>query len=138
VAVVGVVVSASMTVTTVAFAAGWAVPASGGSKGLSQSQAALPPSGVSAQCTAPLTQKTITVRWTAQAHTTYSIYQSTTSATSGYSLVASGVAGSSWTSSTLKNGTYWYQVAGVVGGAWTSASSTATASHTIAAITPCT
>ena len=86
------------------------------------------PTGVTAACAAPTTSKTIKVSWTAVTHaTTYSVYDSTTSATGTYSLIASGVATTSWTSGTLTSGThYWFEVTVNVGSNWASAKSTAT------------
>ena len=60
------------------------------------------------------------------------MYDSTTSATGTYSLIASGVTTTSWTSGTLTTGThYWFEVTVNVGSNWASAKSTATGSSTI-------
>jgi hypothetical protein len=117
----------------VATASNWANPLNQGSHGEGHTQA-LPaaPSGVSAACTS-LTGKTIKVTWNAVTHASgYSIYQSTVSASSGYGLVASGITGTSWTSGTLSNATYWFEVAAKIGTNWASPNSTATGSHIIA------
>ena len=121
------------TVST-AFAAGnWVVHLAASSKGEAHAQA-LPsaPTGVSAACAAPTTSKTIKVSWSAVTHATnYSVYDSTTSATGTYTLVASGVT-SPWTSGTLTTGTnYWFEVVTNVGSNWTSAKSAASAESTI-------
>ena len=109
------------------------------SKGEAHAQA-LPsaPTGVSAACAAPTTSKTIKVSWSAVTHATnYSVYDSTTSATGTYSLVASGVATTSWTSGTLITGThYWFEVTVTVGSNWASAKSSATAQSTINGANP--
>ena len=80
------------------------------------------PTGVTATCTAS-TAKTVTVVWGAIIHaTTYSIYDSTTSSTGTYSVLASGVTGTSWTSGTLAVGNYtWFEVAALIGTNWVSA-----------------
>ena len=79
------------------------------------------PAGVSASCAAPTTAKTIKVSWSAVTHATaYTVYDSTTSATGTYSLIASGVSTTSWTSSALTSTTnYWFEVATNVGSNWT-------------------
>ena len=96
------------------------------------------PTGVTAACNAPTSTKTIKVSWTAVAHaTTYTVYDSTTSATGTYTSVATGVATTSWTSGTLTAGThYWFEVTVSVGSNWTSTKSAATAESTINFISP--
>ena len=126
----------TVTLTGVANAAGWTVLAAAGATAASHSLLPVPPSGVTATCTAPNTAKTITVTWTAVAHATYVIYQSTTSATAGYSAVAT-TAAPSWTSGNLSSGlTYWYEVSSLIGGSWLSARSAATAGHAIRSSAP--
>ena len=125
---------------TGAWAAGkWVVHAAAVNSGEAHAQA-LPsaPTGVSDSCAAPTTSKTIKVTWTAATHgTSYSVYDSTTTATGTYSLVASGVAATSWTSGTLVAGThYWFEVTVTVGSSWTSSKSAATVQSTINAINP--
>ncbi len=120
---------------TAAWASGnWVVHVAAGSKGEAHAQA-LPsaPTGVSAACSAPTTSKTVKVSWSAVTHATnYSVYDSTTSATGTYSLVASGVAATSWTSGTLTTGTnYWFEVTVNFGSNWASAKSSATGESTI-------
>jgi hypothetical protein len=63
--------------------------------------------------------------------TSYTIWESTTSATSGFSVAATGVTGSSWTSAGLATGSYWFEVSAVIGASWTSGNSSATAKRTI-------
>jgi hypothetical protein len=123
-----------------AWAAGnWVVHAAAVTSGEAHAQA-LPsaPTGVSAACAAPTTSKTIKVSWSAVTHaTTYSVYDSTTSATGTYSLVASGVATTSWTSGALTTGTnYWFEVTVVFGGNWVSVKSSATGESTINGTNP--
>jgi hypothetical protein len=63
--------------------------------------------------------------------TTYTVYDTTTSATGSYSSVATGVATTSWTSGTLSAATYWFEVAAYTGTNWIGTKSTATAESTI-------
>ncbi len=96
------------------------------------------PTGVTATCNAPTLAKTIKVSWTAVTHaTTYTVYDSTTSATGTYSSIATGVTTTSWTSGTLTAGTnYWFEVTVSVGSNWTSTKSSATAESTINTLSP--
>jgi hypothetical protein len=120
-------------------ASNWVVHVAAGSKGESQASV-LPvaPTGIAASCAAPTTSKTIKVTWTGVAHaTTYSIYDSTTTAGGTYSLIASGVSGTSWTSGALTSGTnYWFEVVAVVGSNWASVKSSASAESTINSTNP--
>jgi hypothetical protein len=120
-------------------ASNWLVQVAAGSKGESQASV-LPaaPSGIAASCAAPTTAKTIKVTWNAVTHaTTYSVYDSTTSAGGTYSLIASGVATTSWTSGALTSGTnYWFEVVVIVGTNWASVKSSATGESTIHASSP--
>ncbi len=121
-----------LTTAEVASASSWLETLAPGSNAESHAQAQpSAPTGLSASCTSA-TAKTIKVTWGAVTHaTSYSVYKSTTSSTTGYSLAASGVTGTSWTSATLSNATYWFQVAVVVGTNWVSPNSAAPASRTI-------
>lgn len=120
-------------------ATNWIVHVGTTGKGEAHAQA-LPggPGGVTAACNAPTTSKTIKVTWNGVTHAvSYTVFQSTTSASSGYSSVASGVTTTSWTSSTLTAGTnYWYEVATIIGSHWTSANSSASGESTINAANP--
>lgn len=110
----------------------WAIGV-GGTRAGEATAAAAPavPTGVAAACTSA-NGATIKVTWSAVTHaTTYTIWQSTTSATSGFSVTATGVTGTSWTSGTLANGKYWFEVSARSGANWTSPNSTATAKRTI-------
>jgi hypothetical protein len=117
----------------------WIVHLATGSQGDAHAQA-LPaaPAGPAASCNAPVTAKTIKVTWSAVSHaTTYSVYDSTTSASGTYTLIASGVATTSWTSGALTSGTrYWFEVVANVGSNWSSVKSAATGSSLINAVTP--
>lgn len=115
-----------------AWAGNWAVPLALGSVGEAKAQG-LPsvPTGATAVCTS-LVGTTIKVTWnTVTLATGYSIYESRTSASSGYSVVASAVTGTSWTSLSLSTGTYWFEVAASIGTNWVGPTSAATAGHTI-------
>ncbi len=96
------------------------------------------PGGVSAACAAPTTSKTVTVGWNTVTHaTTYSVYESTTSATGTYTVAASGISTTSWTSGTLTAGTnYWFEVVTTVGTNWTSAKSSASPESTMNSSNP--
>lgn len=119
-------------------ATSWIVTLHSNSAGESTAQA-LPaaPTGSAASCPTPTTSKTIKVTWSAVTHaTTYSVYDSTTSATGTYTVVASGISTTSWTSGTLATGNYWYEVTASVGTNWTSAKSSATGETTIETTSP--
>jgi hypothetical protein len=90
------------------------------------------PTGVTGTCGNGQNKTSVVVTWTGAAHaTSYTIMQSTTSATTGYSTAASGVTGLSWTSPAGSSGTtYWYEVVAVAG-SWSSGASSASAAHTI-------
>jgi cellulose 1,4-beta-cellobiosidase len=137
IALVGLLVTSG---TGAAWAAtNWTVPLHTASSGEGHSQTVpSAPTGVTAACNAPTTSKTIKVSWTAVTHaTTYTVYDSTTSATGTYSSIATGVTTTSWTSGTLTAGTnYWFEVTASVGSNWTTAKSSATAESTINTLTP--
>ena len=120
-------------------ASNWVVHVAAGNKGESQATV-LPvaPTGIAATCAAPTTSKTIKVTWNAVTHaTTYSVYDSTTTAGGTYNLIASGVATTSWTSGALTSGTnYWFEVVAVVGSNWASPKSAASVESTINSVTP--
>ena len=120
-----------------ALASNWAVLLASGSTAQSQSLTLSAPTSVAAACTAS-NQKTIIVSWAAVAHAaSYTVFQSTTSALTGYSQVATGVATTSWTSASLATGKqYWYEVTVTVGTNWISVKSAATGSTTISSTSP--
>ena len=131
-------VIASLTCTILLFgvspvaASTWTVPLHSASNALARAQGApTTPTGVSAACVSPTT-KQVRVTWTAVAHaSSYTVYQSTTSATAGFAL-AGTIATSPWTSPTLAIGhTYWYEVAASIGTNWSGAQSSAPAGHAI-------
>jgi hypothetical protein len=105
-------------------ASNWSNPLASASAGEAQA-VALPvaPAGLAAACVSATGSK-ITVIWIAVSHaSSYTIYDSTTSATSGYSVVLSGVTGTSWTSGSLASGNYWFEVSSSVGTNWSGPSS---------------
>jgi hypothetical protein len=120
-------------------ATNWAVQLATGSNGEGHAQA-LPsaPASLAASCAAPTISQTINVTWSAVAHaTTYSVYDATTSASGTYTLAASGVTTTSWTSGTLASSTnYWFKVLAKVGSNWSSAKSAATGESTINLVSP--
>ncbi|MFL5959398.1 MAG: hypothetical protein ACJ75G_03900 [Gaiellaceae bacterium] len=74
----------------------------------------------------------MTVTWNAATNaTSYTVWQSTTSATGGYTIAATGITATTWTSGNLATGTYWFEVSSATGSNWTSSNSTATAQRTI-------
>jgi cellulose 1,4-beta-cellobiosidase len=117
---------------------GWIVVLQTSSAGEGHAQA-LPsaPASVAASCSSPTTSQTIKVTWGSVTHaTTYTVYDSTTSATGGFSSVATGVTTTSWTSETLSTGNYWFKVGASVGTHWSSAKSAASSESTINTANP--
>jgi hypothetical protein len=110
----------------------WTIGVDGTPKGEATADAAPPaPTGVVAVCTSS-SGATVKITWTAVGHaSTYTIWESTTSATSGFSAVATGVSGTSWTTGTLASGKYWFEVSARVGANWASPNSTASAKRTV-------
>jgi hypothetical protein len=95
------------------------------------------PTGATSACTSPV-GSTVNVTWSLAARaTSYDIWQSQTSATSGFTLVATGVSATTWTSGSLATGSYWFEVSARTGANWTGPTSTATAKRTIT-VTLCT
>ena len=115
-----------------ALATSWTIGLGAGSSGGVQAQ---PKPSAPAAPAAVCTKKngtTIDVNWTGVAHvSTYTVYVSTTSAGTGYTVAASGVTATSWRSASLAIRTYWNAVAAVVGTNWASANSTPNAQTTI-------
>jgi hypothetical protein len=114
----------------------WTIGMTAGGRGVAQSRGApAVPTGVSASCTATL-GTTVSLTWSAATNaTSYAVYSSTTSGSSGFSLYASGITATTFTTSSLAAATYWFEVASFTGVNWASAPSTATASHLITAAT---
>jgi hypothetical protein len=93
------------------------------------------PTGLSVTCPSSRQAK-IQVSWNAVTNANYDVYQSTTSASTGYSLVSSGVTTTSWASGTLANGKYWFEVSAVFGSNWQGVNSSASGSSTIQTANP--
>jgi hypothetical protein len=124
----GLVAHASGT----AAASTWAVAPGAASHGQAQAQGApAAPTGVTATCTSPI-QTTVNLGWSAVIRaTTYTVYASTTSSTTGYSSLATGIVGTTWTSASLATGNYWFEVAAYEGTQWASPNSSPTVQRTI-------
>ena len=131
----GCVLFAGLAPALVAAASTWAVALGAASGAEAQAQGApATPTGVTATCTSTI-QTTVNVSWSAVIHaTTYTGYVSTTSSTTGFSSLATGIVGTSWTSASLATGTYWFEVAAYEGSRWAGDNSSATAQRTIAVL----
>ena len=115
-----------------AWATSWSTGLGGSSTGEGEAQGAPgAPTGATSACATGLGNR-VTVAWNAVTHaSTYAVYQSTTSATTGYALAAAGVTTTTWTSGGLASGTYWFEVAAFIGLNWSGSNSVATAKRTI-------
>lgn len=135
--VVAVCAAAVLTGAPVASAASnWSPPLDPGSAAQAQSVPITAPTNVTASCTAPLTQKTVTVTWSGVSHAKYNLLQAT-SPTGAYSTVATNISTLSWTSGALSYGsTYYYKVVAFISGTWQSGPSVATAGRTIQKTSP--
>lgn len=138
-AVVFVLLLFGVTRNSPAGASTWTVLATANASGLARSLDPQPPATATASCTAPQTDRSIDVSWSAVSEASaYVVYRSATSSTGGFAAVASGITGTTWTDTSLKKGTYWYAVAAVVGSsAWTSPMSQPTAGHAIGTLPRC-
>jgi hypothetical protein len=112
----------------------WSVTLQAASQGAAAAgPAPAAPADASASCV--LLESEVTLTWDSVASaTSYSIYDSTTSETSGYSLLESDVTTTSWTSGDLATGLYWFEVAAYIGSNWASAMSAPTDLMTIALV----
>jgi hypothetical protein len=111
----------------------WIVGLQSASAGEAAAQGLPPAPSASAVCSG-LVLGSIVITWTAVTHaTTYTVYESTTSATSGFSAVASGVTGLTYTQGGLL-GNYWFEVTATIGSNWQGPNSSATTERTITAI----
>jgi hypothetical protein len=120
-----------------ATASTWAMPLHSGSRAEAKAQPVpAAPSGIAAACVSSSSQQ-VNVTWSSVAHaTSYTVYDSVTSATTGFSVVATGVAGTTWTNATLSANKYWFEVLVVVGTNWKSANSTASSPRTTSSSAP--
>lgn len=129
----GVCVGGQWVVAGPARGSTWVVPLRTGSTGSTASSAV--PAAPTATATCSLISLQITVSWTAVANAAkYDVYVSTTGAAGAYTIAASGVVGTTWTSPILLLGTYYYKVTATVGATWTTALSAPTAGHTITVV----
>lgn len=127
-----------VAVPSVSDASTWSVLLASNSS--AEAQSGSPPSaptGVSASC--PTLGTAVTVAWSSVVNATnYAVEQSTTSSSSGYSTVASGLTGTSWTSGSLSSGSYWFEVVASIGANWASTPSAPSAQITISLSLVCT
>lgn len=132
------VIAALLLLPDIAFASNWTIQVGGGSRGLSRARSLpSPPPTVTATCAAPTAARTVTVTWTPVPNAvSYTVYRSKTSATTGYSTAATGIATTSWTSGNLTAATYWFKISALVGTKWVSASSTASNQATTRSTNP--
>jgi hypothetical protein len=119
-----------------ASASTWTSALSPGSTFETQAQAGpAAPAGPSAACVSLILQPEVTVTWSGVTHaSSYTVF---VSSGSGYSAVATGVTGTSWTSAPLATGTYTFELDAYVGTHWVSANSAATGSHTVSILGTC-
>ena len=123
--IVATIVCWSLLVAS-ALAVGWTVGLDPGTSGQAQS-VSLPtaPTAVAAACGA---STRVNLTWSAVTDAaTYTVYESMTSETTGYTMVASGLTTTSWKSGKLPAGTYWFEVAATATGGWAGPNSAATA-----------
>jgi cellulose 1,4-beta-cellobiosidase len=130
---VGVVATGILLgMTGTAWATNWVPTLHASSAGQAQARGVpAAPTGATAACTSS-SAKTVKVSWTAVTRaTSYTMYDTTTSASGTYTSAATGVTTTSWTSGTLSAANYWFEVAAYAGTNWIGTKSTATAESTI-------
>ena len=130
----GIVVATLLAlVAPAAGSSNWTLALNTGSKAEAQAQPGpSPPGGVSDACVSS-SGRTVTVSWNAVADaSSYTIFKSTTSSSSGFSSTKTGDTATSWTSGTLAADNYWFTVEALVGTKWVSVQSAATGETTIA------
>ena len=124
--------TATFTISGAAAASTWPVSISGSNGGESHSSG-LPsaPSAPSVACTSGLSD-TVKVSWdTVATASTYDVHDATSAAGGPYSLAASGVTTTSWTSGALASGNYWFEVTAFEGTNWQSPDSSVTSEVSI-------
>ncbi len=131
-AVVGTMLSAaSAWAAPPVGASTWTVRAQPSSAQAQSNVAPGPPTGVTASCNS-LFGTTVTVSWAAVVRAaSYTVWESTTSATSGYTAAASGLTGLSSAFGSLANGSHWFEVSAGVGVNWVGPPSPPSAQITI-------
>jgi hypothetical protein len=130
------VLSLVATSMPVSASTNWHISLAAGSRGEAHATSLATPTGGAGTCVSP-TGATIRVTWSATTHATrYTLYDSTTSSSSGFAVVAASVAGTSWTSGSLAAATYWFKVTAHVG-RWTSSQSASSAPRVITSVPDC-
>jgi hypothetical protein len=119
--------------SAVACASTWQLGLSASAAGQARSATApAAPTGVTATCVSS-SQNKLTVTWGAVTRaTSYTLYYSITSSSSGFLVAATGLTSTSWSSPSLSSGrTYWFQVSASVGSNWVSPNSASTVGRQI-------
>lgn len=125
-----VIATATLVGASSAQGSNWTLTAGSGSAGEGQAQPV--PAAPSASASCYLLALQITVSWSAVTHAgSYSVYESTKSSSGPFTVAASGLTTTSWTSPALATGTYWFEVTATLGTSWTTSASAATAPHTV-------
>jgi hypothetical protein len=108
----------------------WIVAVNSGNSGQAQAFN-LPPAPVATATCSSLVLGSVVITWSAVTpSSSYTVYESTTSATGTYSVIASGVTGLTYTQSGLL-GNYWFKVSASVGSFWAGPKSAATNERSI-------
>jgi hypothetical protein len=116
--------------TPSAAASTWVTGLNAGSSASASAQP-LPAAPTASAACSGLILGSIVVTWTSVPHaTSYAVSESTTSATSGFSIIASGLSGSPHTVSGLL-GHYWFEVDASIGPNWIGPPSAATSETSI-------
>ena len=116
--------------------ASWSIGVAGARAGQAGSGGPpLAPTGATSACVSAASNQ-VTVTWNAVTRaSTYSVYDSTVSSGGPYTLLASGITGTTYTTGGLAVATFWFEVAAVTGTSWQGPNSAATAGRTIVALT---
>ncbi len=129
-------VSLMATSMPVSASTNWHISLAAASHGEARATSLATPSGTAGTCVSP-TGATIKVTWSATTHaSSYTVYDSTTSSSSGFAIVAASVVGTSWTSGSLAAATYWFKVTAHVG-TWTSSQSASSAPRVVTGVPGC-
>ena len=129
------VVAPTLVLERAASASAWPVSVTTAT-GAAQSQGPpAAPANPAALCLSALSSR-IVITWSSVAFgTTYAIYASTTSSSSGYSSLATGIAATTYTTAALPTATYWFKITASTGTKWEGPMSGATSQRTIVAVT---
>jgi hypothetical protein len=114
----------------------WPLPLAVGSSGSAQSGSGpTTPPAPTAACVGGVGNTQVRLSWAGQPNaTSYTVYQSTQSATGPFTAQAT-VTGSPWLSGSLGIGTYWFAITANTGSNWQSVRSAPSAQRTVAAVT---